>query len=389
MRLVATAVAAATVPALFLLARRQTRSLTLSSLAALFLATAGASPYLEAFTLSGELLGALLVVCSLLLLPRDTLSQGGGRRLLAALGAGVLAGCALMVKQSALDALLAGGVFLLLRERRLLLPFLAAAGAPVAAAAASAASFHDWWFAVVGYRGEGDSLLTGSLVHRLGLLADSLPAAARGLGLLAILAAIGWRRSPLLARLWLAAALLGVLGGGNFHPHYYVQLAPPLALLGAIGAVRLRGRPALAAAAAVGVAASVALAIPLWWASPAAQARELFPQDPHLRTDAAVARWVRAHLPPGRPIMVLWADASLVYLAERPPAFRYLWYRPVQSIPGALDEARRVLAEGRPALVLAVQRPSALDRSGRTDRLLRERYERLRVLHSVTIYRRR
>src|SRR5262249_59031268 len=133
------------------------------------------------------------------------------------------------------------------------------------------------------------------------------------------------------------------------------------ALRAAVGAGSLLRRPALATAAAAGLVASVALAVPLWWASPSAQARELFPADPHVRTDAAVARWVRAHVPPGRPIMVVWADASLVYLADRPPAFRYLWYRPVQSIHGALDEARRALAERRPELVLVVQRPSALD----------------------------
>ena len=378
MRLVAAGLGAATVPALFLLARRQTRSLTASSLAALLLATAGASPFVEAFTLSGELIGAFLAVCSLALL--------AGRRSVAALvGAGLLAGCALTVKQSALDAALAGGLFLLLRERRRFLPFAAAAAAPVAACALSAASLHAWWFAVVGYRGQGDSLVTGSLAHRLGLLADSLPAAAKALALLAVLAAAGWRRSPLLARLWLAAALVGVLGGGNFHEHYYIQLAPPLALLAGLGAARLAPLPRLAAAAAL--VATVALAVPLWWASPAAQARALFPDDPHLQADATLARWVRAHVAPGRPIMVLWADASLVYLAQRPPAYRYLWYRPIQAIPGALEEARRVLASRRPALVLAVQRPRSLDGSGATDRLLRDRYRRVARLHSVTIYR--
>ena len=48
----------------------------------------------------------------------------------------------------------------------------------------------DWWNAVVAYRAQGDSLLTGAPIHRLSLLLSSLPAAAIGLGLLGLLATI-------------------------------------------------------------------------------------------------------------------------------------------------------------------------------------------------------
>jgi hypothetical protein len=186
----------------------------------------------------------------------------------------VLTGIAVLIKQSAFDAGLAAVVYLLWRERRRgLAPaavLVAGTLVPVAIAAASAARLSAWLYAVVGYRFEGDSLLNGSLSGRAHQFWLSLPPAGKALGLLALLAAVGWRRSPLLARIWLGAAVLGAIAGGNFHPHYYIQLVPPLSLLAAVGVRTLwlsAPRPAIAAAG-VAVAATLALALPVAWATP-------------------------------------------------------------------------------------------------------------------------
>ncbi|MDQ3875961.1 MAG: glycosyltransferase family 39 protein, partial [Actinomycetota bacterium] len=170
--------------------------------AGLLLGTFAASPFIESFTLSGELLAALPAVLSMLAFTCYLARRRVGWLVVA----GLLTGCAVMVKQSAFDAGLAAVLVLLASERRRGLGKAAvlvlAALVPVALAAASAPHPHDWWHAVVAYRGEGDSLVTGSPVHRLGQLVHSLPSAAKALGLLALLAAIGWRSSPPIARLW-------------------------------------------------------------------------------------------------------------------------------------------------------------------------------------------
>ena len=355
--------------------------------AALLLGTFAAAPFIESFTLSGELLGSLPAVLSLLAftvyLRREQVVWLGV--------AGALTGCAVLIKQSAFDAGLAAFAFLLLtggrRRARDASILVVAALVPVAIAWSAAPHAGDWWNAVVAYRGEGDSLLTGSRLHRLQLFADSFPAAAKGLGLLALLAAIGWRSSPLLVRLWLGAALVGVLGGGNFHPHYYVQVAPPLSILAAVGVGRLlveRRRLATAACAAVAVA-TLALTAPLWFATGSAQAREIWPKDGHLLRSERIASYVRAHTRPDDRIYVLWAGADIYYLADRRPALRYMWYRNVQRIDGALPAARRMLAAGRPALVVVTQRPGTIDPSGATADILRRRYRLVARVEGVRI----
>jgi 4-amino-4-deoxy-L-arabinose transferase-like glycosyltransferase len=389
LRVLAAGVAVLVVIATALVAYRLCGTLEAAA-AALLLGTFAASPFIESFTLSGELLASLPAVLSLLAF---TVYVRGNQLAWLAL-AGVLTGCAVMIKQSAFDAGLAAFAFLLLTGRRRARDasiLVLAALVPVAIGWLAAPHAGEWWDAVVAYRAEGDSLLTGSRVHRLGLFWDSAPAAAKGLGVLALLAALGWRSTPLLVRLWVGAAAVGVLGGGNFHPHYYVQLAAPLSIAAAVGVRRLlveRLRVATAVCVAAAVV-TVVLTVPLWFADGSAQARAIWPKDRHLLRSERVAAYVRAHTRPGDRIYVVWAGADVYYLADRRPALRYMWYRNVERIDGALASARRMLADGRPALVVVAQQPGAIDRSGRTAEILRERYRVVARVQGVRILARR
>jgi len=355
----------------------------------LLMATAGASPWIESFTLAGELLAWVPVALSLLAFVAY-LRSGRGRWLLVA---GLLTGSAVMIKQSAFDGGLAAVAYLLwLRGRGGVRPALALAGSalvPVASFAAFAPSFHAWWYAVVIYRGQGDSLFTGSLGHRYHLFTLSLPALLKGLGVLGALALVGWRRSPVLVRFWLGAAALGVLGGGNFHTHYYLQLVPPLCVLAGVGLVRVaepRARAAALVFAAAGVA-TLTVTAPLWFASSTAQAKAIWPRDPHLVHDRALARYIRAHTEPHQRVLVLWAAADLYYLADRDPALRYMWYRNIESIPHALPLTRTVLERQWASLVVAVQPPRKIDKTGTVARILFEDYRLIARVDGIPVYR--
>jgi hypothetical protein len=357
--------------------------------AGLLVATAGASPFIESFTLSGELLASFAACVSMLAFVTYLRND----RPVWLVTAGLLTGCAVMLKQSGFDAGAAAALYLLVSRRRQgLAPvgvLLGAALVPVLVGAAAAASTSDWWHAVVTYRGQGDSIVTGSLSARLETAKDSLPAALKALGPMVFVAIPGLRRSPQLAWLWLAVAAIAVVGGGNFHAHYYQQLVPPLGVLAGVGVAAMweaRARVWLAVSVAAAFA-SLAVTAPLWFASADAQSRAVFPHDPHLRTDRAVVEYVRAHTRPDERILVVWAAADIYYLADREPAVRHLWFRNIQTIPGALGEARTALAGPHPpALVVVEDRPDAIDRTGATERTLKERYRRVAVVNGVPIH---
>jgi hypothetical protein len=345
-------------------------------LAALLAAAAGASPYIEGFTFSGELLAAVAATAGIAMLVAWERTRAVGLLIVA----GLLAGSALLLKQSAFDALVAGVVTLAAeRSWRRVGIFVAAATAPVAAAVAASGNAAGWYGAVVRYGVQAGPSVGG----RLSAFAGSLPALALALGIPFALACLGWRRSPLLVRAWAASAAVGVFVGGNFHPHYYLQLVAPLALLAAAGLLRFGERATLLATGAL--AATVLAAAPLWFLSGNAQAARLWPADGHLRTDAAVARAVRALAPPDAPVFVVWADADLYYLADRRPAFRYLWLRNIEIVPHAVASVDRMLALRRPAVVVEAQDVALADPSGKTAAILRRDYRVVRAIGGTAI----
>ena len=348
LRIAAALVAAAVVCVTFLITERTAGRIP-AVLAALLLAIFGSAPRIEAFTLSGEVLASLPSALALLAFVAY-LRRGGARWLVVC---GLLTGAAVMIKQSGFDGGLAAVAYLLWTRRRAgLLPAATIVGCaflPVIAGALSAASFDDWWYAMVTYRSQGDSLFSGSPVTRADLFKDSLPAVAMSIGVLVALAAIGWRRGPLLLRLWVAAAALAVLGGGNFHPHYYQQLCAPLAALGGVGAARLLTERHRWSLAVTGVLAALAVAsvAGLWVESRYERIRSVFPEDPHLLHSEHVVGWLQDNTDPGdkvfgsgpEPISTTWPTGRRPCPTSGTATSR--------RSPGALDQMRASIASPR------------------------------------------
>ena len=340
-------------------------------------ATAGSSPFIEGFTLSGELVASVFTAAAVLAFAWHEATH----RLRWLALAGVAAGTAWMVKQSAFDAALAIAVCLWGSWRRASV-FMPAVALPVLLGVVGSHDPAAWYHDVIGYglHASGGETFGRRLAHFEG----SVVPGAKALLPVAILAALGWRWAPKLYRLWLVFAVLGVVAGGNFHPHYYLQLVVPLSVVAAYLAVNVKLRAAVVGAAA---AAAIVVAIPLWGDTDAAQARALWPSDRHLLSDAAVARYVSRHTEPSQRIYVLWAAADLYYLADRRPMAPYLWLRNVQTIKGAVTGIRDQLAAGRAALVVAEQPVGQADPSKRTRAVLHRRYRRVATIDGVVIYR--
>ncbi|MEU3463296.1 glycosyltransferase family 39 protein [Streptomyces sp. NPDC006733] len=126
---------------------------------------------------------------------------------------------------------------------------------------------------------------------------------------------------------WLAASALGVVFGFQFYGHYFLQLIPPLVLVG-VGA--LRGRPRWwPAAVAWTVLASAAFAV---WGLTAPRTE--------LDHAEAVAAAVRARTGPGDTVLVWGMHPEQYWLADRTPASRYLTAGFLTNFSGGRGGAR-------------------------------------------------
>ena len=401
-RLLATFTAMAITVALGLMLRRLVSPAAGLIGAALF-AVISVGPSIEGFSANGELLSALPSTCAIGL----AVAWQQRPRHATILLCGLVAGAALLVKQSGYDAGLAIAIWLLLaawrrwhprREALVALGWLVAGGlVPVALAALHGAltGWHDWWFAFADYRLSVESVTTAPVSERLSLLwhsrYEALPAIGPLLAVLPLGIAAAWAeaRSRLLL-IWFALSLSGFALGGLFHGHYYVQLVAPLTALAAVGISRaLRARGARVALAAVALACAVPLvAFSLVVAEDGPRHRSLASSgDDRIVTDAAVARYLRAHTRPSDRIYALYADASIYFVADRRAPYPYLWFLGVKHIPGAIERLRAALSGPDGPLYIARYQPADAIDEGVAQIVARD-YRRVAVVDGIPILRR-
>jgi 4-amino-4-deoxy-L-arabinose transferase-like glycosyltransferase len=129
-------------------------------------------------------------------------------------------------------------------------------------------------------------------------------------------------------RALLASALLltwvPVSLGGRFYEHYFLQFAPPLALLAGVGADRLlNGWRELARWRRVGALSLLLLPVlgSVGWGFLRGMLGEYPAQERHTQE---VAGWLRAHAAPGERLFVWGHYTPLYWLAQLEPGTRYL-----------------------------------------------------------------
>lgn len=344
--------------------------------AAFLYAVFSSGPQIEGFIVDGELLATLPAVAAVALLLRSREVRSPGRYLFLA---GIAAGLPLLIKQSAIDGPVIVALFALagkdtalsVRLRRLLLVVLGIA-MPLLLSALHGAliGWHDYLDAVVldnlRYRSFDASSNTPG--HALDAFAiywseDAFLVLAALIALVPLVRGRGtWDAFSWLPLPWLALTVFGVTLGGLYSRHYFVQILPPLCLLAGLGLVAA-ARAALRRAA-LGLLLLVplaALAIPIrtdaaYYAryTPVAISRHLYGW-PVYTYQAALVSFLQRRVPPGQPFFVAYAAAPLHYLSERPSVTRYLWRRPLGTIPGAYEAALRAVERAVPVCVIPVQ----------------------------------
>ncbi|MDX2644879.1 glycosyltransferase family 39 protein [Streptomyces sp. PA03-1a] len=198
-----------------------------------------------------------------------------------------------------------------------------------------------------------------------------LLAAGRGLGNAAIITAAGagvvlpavWlavrRRAGAGAELWiwLGAAAVAVVAGFQFYGHYYLQLLPPLTLVGVAALRRLPARGPARRAAAVWTVLAAAVFTGWGFAAPRAELD-------HARTVAAA---IRAHTGADGTVLVWGMHPEQYWLSGRAPAGRFLTagfltnfsggrggarVGEEYAVPGAWAAFRREFSAAPPAVVV-------------------------------------
>jgi hypothetical protein len=313
--------------------------------------------------------------------------------------AGLLAVAALLIKQSFLDAGLAGLVFVVASgvadhkvRVRWLLAYLAGVAIPFAALLTwqVAAQLPDGGFvyALVGFRIDSLHTLSGSnLPLHVRVKSLEAPAIASGLVLVLGLAVIGLPRlrgdRVLGATIgaWLVGATVGILGGGSYWPHYLIELVPVGCVAAAAG---IAGSRAATRVVAVGACTAVSLLAAVGGMAFVAA------HPPHQRA-MAVGRYVRTHTRPGDTQYVMYAQANIPYYSGLPSPYPYAWSLMVRAKPGAIPQLQRLLASPRrPTWLVEAQRPDLwhLDPGGRTAHLIARHYRLAAKVRGHRIYER-
>jgi hypothetical protein len=441
-RILAMFVAACTTVVIGLIAFRLTRSSFAALVSSLLYALLSAMPQIEGHTANGELLSALPSSLSLLCLIAaidsslitavDSSRKTAGVSWLARLpkrsilffATGAFVGTAMLVKQSAFDALIVVSVAMLVCARKSMagrsvsVPeiFVCAGGffsvVGLAAIHGATLGWSRWYFAIIGYRLHVENLGSGTLNDRWLRLYRSMQIADRhliplgGLVIVGVLTCRFRSHRRLLPLLWLAAAGSAFALGGLFHAHYYIGLCGPISLVGGLGIERFRnnlggsttavGARRTLIASALSVVVPVVLFVPslqysrtVWQARTKSLRSVRSSYDTRLPRNAALAKWLKANTKPGEPFYALYADAALYFDADRPCPYPYLWERGVERIPGALPKLIALLqGPNAPRYVVQISQPMAIVGGAKVGSVLSARYHKVTTVEGIAILKR-
>ena len=372
------------------------------AIAAFLVAVASANARIEGFIANGELLAGAIAALGV---AAACGYMFRGHRLRWLFVSGVLAGCAMSLKQSGFDGFAAVMICLIVggltRERRCRDVLRECAVCIAGWATVTAVlllhgillGFSAWWYALVGYRVSGLNA-TDADWHRFGITSRLAAPTILPLAALAVIGLIAWlpfqpriTRRTVLIPAWMCFAAAAFLAGGLFHRHYWVTLTFPFAAAGAVAIGRIKGHVAIAIAVAslalVPSLISTERVIVQNRAAIAITAHD----DPRLTIDERVARWYEDNRAPGSTLYALCASAAMYAVANAIPPYPYLWLDGVQHGKGAQAQLVQLFAgDNPPTFVARYQALPVCDPSGEVGVLLNDRYTQVEDIDGAVIY---
>lgn len=194
----------------------------------------------------------------------------------------------------------------------------------------------------------------------------------------------------LLLRLWMLGSLFGAAIGGDWWSHYLIQAVAPLSIwMGWTMAIVWPGITKKARGA-LATAIVVLLFFPFWvlgYGSPQDMASAMF-SHPGYPAQEAVARYIRENSEPGTTIFVAFDQASVYYLADRPPAYRHLYDQELRGIPSSYSDIIAIIrSPDRPRFIVSTRQPGPFaDDSRAFWQEVGQYYEVVETINGVPIY---
>lgn len=383
------------------------------------------TPDLEGFTANAELFMLLPVLGSLFFLLKSDehpLDSRQGRWFIA--GCGLLAAMSLLVKPAGVVSLPLAALWLLRRQWRhgpgwrpwflseaiLGVSFLLGLCPALLHGLLTVPDIY--LNTILFYRLGNDSLAANPLLqqilvfgHRSFLIVLRLP--------ILLLVAVGFHaaqrgaaadtRSRDLLWLWTITSFVGAAMGGQWHPHYYQQLLPPLVVAASIGINALRPSSAEYSRSrffgrGMAVAGLLALLIGAVTVltSPADPTKLLFSSTPPTYAPRAVidpiVSYLDEHTAETDTIYVAYQQADIYYLARRQSAGRWPVIPELAYIPSAFDEQVALLADPltAPRYIIAAQPFDAFDfdEQGKLRAVVARDYTLETTIGDIPLYRR-
>ncbi len=194
----------------------------------------------------------------------------------------------------------------------------------------------------------------------------------------------------LLLRLWMIGSLAGASIGGDWWSHYLIQVVAPLSIwmgwtIALVWPTLARPARSVLATATVGL-----LVAPFWvlvHGSPANMAEAMF-SHPGYPAQDQVAAYLRERTEPGTPIYVAFDQASIYYLADRPPAYRHLYDQELRGIPSSYSDLISIIQSAdRPEYIVSTRQPGPFaDASRAFWQEVGQYYEVVERIDGVPIY---
>ena len=205
---------------------------------------------------------------------------------------------------------------------------------------------------------------------------------------------------------WIASALIGVIIGRRFYANYFIQVMPPLALVGAIGAVHLWDKRQDPRSRVMTRAVGVAFLISFVWFHSQTFAHWYFAAFPEAhkkvefwgicredRQTADIAAHLKSNTKPRDRLFVWGSKAQLYFLADRELAGNYMDFDvsgdwpPNTSDVSVQRNTAQELHRKPPSYIIDVQQVARLEGFPAFRSLVEELYELETQIHGARLYR--